>query len=746
MRNLYISEVEAMLSRNDVDGSPINENKADEIEGMKEYLMNNDKNLDLYCNSLSKYHLTTNNLSHVLNSLFRSKEFACSDSSLICMREVAVINDLLIARENDLWESLSILFDRPTAISSDSSSIDCFFKDYLHEYRCQEYFKAAVEELHNLSHLELSLVPGAQPAVGSFNQDVSATTHDVDSTSRVGVVSAKVRDDERENESDEIVTDDKDGLVKANAPAFKRKYRRQYPEVHLADDYFSGQGLVVKVRAESLIGETQHRTIILSPPSASCDELKTAVFDLIYQAAARKSNFVDKRLILLYQFLHFLSLKDHDTAIGANFKDFSRIINLSEWLQMLPSDWSYLFPKSIETSGAAVESATKSSHFASMLRTTLALERRQYLQLWQQQTFKTVCDAVQSSDDIIIPLPSNEGNYDSDDEEAKAAAIRMSEFSNFNLVDVGKSTSIRTLELNKALAINLKMLLMPFAELYCIFVTNQYGKLYSEVPKSAIDRLNFTFNSNPSGRYIQESMRVINWILAGLPQDEEAHDEFEGNEEDGDNDDDNDTEEKCEQVGREEDKEEPPAPPTPLDLLSIAMQCNIPLEIKQQLTFCKLQCVNAVNKKFLIKELSKAADGELKVHLGRQQVFTDMAKAFTELSFILVEMENKEADSFLKSEYFMEDSTDDGGEQGYRNSVSDFELSESDDDATNIEHSIDRNISTPNSPTKRTSISNTMKEFKISTSDLVKAGNYSYMYPCRNKVDNVMHRVLDFAS
>jgi hypothetical protein len=185
------------------------------------------------------------------------------------------------------------------------------------------------------------------------------------------------------------------------------------------------------------------------------------------------------------------------------------------------------------------------------------------------------------------------------------------------------------------------------------------------------------------------------------------------------------------------------------------MQCSVPPEIRQQLLFCRVQCINAVNKKFLIKELRRAADGELREHAGRQQVFTDLSKAFTELSFILVEMENKEASQLMESDFFLDDDEENededegrrdevGGDVDARDvNVTDISLSlSSDSDEDDLEDTEAdggaRKVTRDNRPSplksssgvrtwaggKRGSISSTMAEFRNSTSDLVKAGVY----------------------
>jgi hypothetical protein len=260
------------------------------------------------------------------------------------------------------------------------------------------------------------------------------------------------------------------------------------------------------------------------------------VFDMLSQSAVKNNYYVDKRLVLLYQFLNFQLTKrskcddDNDRNGGSTetitttsttpvlkFKDIMRV---SEWMQLSPVEWSTLFPKAYGAPDEAIITARSLLQPLSILKTIITLERRKYIQLWQQQLFTSVCKTVCSHTAIVIPNTTKKDYYDGD-EEAQAAAIRMAEFSDFNLVDVGKSTTIRTMELNEVLAANLKILLTPFAELYCIFATNQYKGLYTNMSQAAIDRLNFIFSSDPADRFIQESLRVFNWILAGLPRGEE---------------------------------------------------------------------------------------------------------------------------------------------------------------------------------------------------------------------------------
>jgi hypothetical protein len=144
-----------------------------------------------------------------------------------------------------------------------------------------------------------------------------------------------------------------------------------------------------------------------------------------------------------------------------------------------------------------------------------------------------------------------------------------------------------------------------------------------------------------------------------------------------------------------------------------------------------VQCVNAVNKKFLIKELRRAADGDLKEHLGRQQVFTDLSKAFTELSFILVEMENKEACALEECFDEMNDNrVVDDGLHSLTSSTNEFEAI-SDFQPDSGDHTGIGSTSTSNTTArKRTSISTAMTDFKNTTADLVKAGDIKCQITC----------------
>jgi hypothetical protein len=766
-----------------VDDSTNDESLSEQV-----LIMDHSSSIETYSKILSDNSFSTKEIKSTLNSLFMGKEFACSATSLKNMTDAALINDLLITKEKDLWEGLGVMHGNAAHITSDIRPVAQFFEKVLHEFKCRDYFKAATEELHEFGTVDLSMLfPSRCDQVPSnvICSDVELITgDDVDSTeltiSRSGDVSVQSEcgDDYFNNDipesstfhkvSGEDMNNEDDQAVQFRRIAVRRSFAGtitggatacSLPSMINIDATGSAgfDEMTLNSSIKHVDSNSYHQTISLPAPPQDHESLITAVYDLIYQSARKNSLTVDKRLVLLFQFLNF-QLDRHNKGSGSTVElgavvplmTLKDMLLLSAWVQLTSSEWSSLFPISYGAIDTGVISNRSLRQPLSVLKFVVTVERRKYIQLWQREMFDAACSTVRSDSAIISP-PATQKDYYDGDIEAKAAAIRMAEFSDFNYVDMGKSTTIRTMELNDVLAVNLRRILAPFAELYGIFATNNFKDLYCDMSAVDVDRINFIFSSNPPDRFIQESLRVFNWVLAGLPQDvDEVDDDSDGvgsEEEDVEVDLVGEVDEKRTEgtmtldVDEEEIKESRPdvgeatevtaAPPTPLELLSIAMQCSIPSDIRQHLLFCRVQCVNAVNKKFLIKELRRAADGDLKEHLGRQQVFTDLSKAFTELSFILVEMENKEACALEECFDEMNDNrVVDDGLHSLTSSTNEFEAI-SDFQPDSGDHPGIGSTSTSNTTArKRTSISTAMTDFKNTTADLVKAGDIKCQITC----------------
>lgn len=290
----------------------------------------------------------------------------------------------------------------------------------------------------------------------------------------------------------------------------------------------------------------------------------------------------DRRILMLKQFGEYIVDKKNTNPSQFDGKRLVALAQASSWFSLSSSEWKKLMPSD--------NLVLKTLHPLAHLCSYLAVERRKAIIHWQTSTFESLCQRI-NCDDLV---------FENVEQNLESTSTRE----NFFLV--GSFTQDRANEIESCLRSSITSTFAPLVEYHSLITALQNNFTIPSQPQ--ISEFAQLFRSDPAGRKILESLRVLAWLTA--PNKISSIDEF----------------------------SRVDTSLSMLKKLNIAAHCSIPSNLREKILSSTLKCLSYISEKYLSMCLNRSSDGTLRENCGRRQMFIDLASAFSELSLLLTDM------------------------------------------------------------------------------------------------------------